>query len=256
MSDDHVPNGVGLNPVAKLLALILLSILVVLISSPAVMVMFVAVVLTAKHHFRTRGLFTKGVMGFAFAIFVAQIVFNRSGDEVYSISVLEVTTGGISSGIAIAGKFLSLIMMSWIFIATTRPSDLSSALIGVGIPYRYGYLPALAMRFVPVFEIELNSVKEAQVVRGLRLDRSIRGLIRSAKYTVLPMFFTAMFKVNSLAASMTGRGFGIHPERTLLHPLRVTRWDVAFVLATLATVSSAILLESCAEVDLSALVWR
>ena len=251
MSEGHVGEGGGLNPVAKLLGLILLSILVVMIASPVIMAVFVAVVLSAKRYFRTRGLFTKGVMGFALAIFVAQLIFNHSGDEVYSVSVLKVTTGGISSGIAIAGKFLSLIMMSWIFVATTKPSDLSSALIGVGVPYRYGYLPALAMRFVPVFEIELNSVREAQVVRGLKLDRSLKGLIRSAKYTVLPMFFTAMFKVNSLAASMTGRGFGAHRQRTLLHPLRVTRWDAAFVVSTLAAVALFVILQNCA--DLSAL---
>jgi energy-coupling factor transport system permease protein len=192
----------------------------------------IVAVLVWKRHLRARGIFTKGVLGFAFAIFIAQVLFNHTGEEAYSIAFLSVTTGGISTGITIAGKFLCLIMMSWMLIATTKPSDLSSSLMSVRMPYRYAYLPALAMRFVPIFQFELNSVREAQTVRGLRLDKSVKGLIRSAKYTVLPMFFSAMFKVNSLAASMTGRGFGGHADRTLLRPRRPTPSDGFAVLAT------------------------
>ena len=160
------------------------------------------------------------------------------------------TTGGVSAGITIAGKFLCLIMMSWILIATTKPSDLSSSLMSVGMPYRYAYLPALAMRFVPIFQFELNSVREAQTIRGLKLDRSVRGLVRSARYTVLPMFFSAMFKVNSLAASMAGRGFGSHPKRTLLHPRKPSPSDWAAVLAMVALATVIFQLDLCLSVDL------
>ena len=220
-------------------------------SSPEVMLMFVIAVLGAKRYFRTRGVFTKGVMGFALAIFVAQLLFNHAGDTLYTLSFLRVTEGGVRTGIAIAGKFLCLIMMSWIFVATTKPADLSSSLICARVPYRYAYLPSLAMRFVPVFEFELNSVREAQVVRGMKLDKSLRGLIRSAKYTVLPMFFSAMFKVNSLAASMTGRGFGAHKDRTLLTPVGMTSWDVAFLISVCSTVALAVVIERCADLSLS-----
>ena len=247
------PGSHGVNPVAKLAALVALSIMVVMISTPVVMLVLVAVVLGAKQYFHTRGMFTKGVMGFALAIFVAQLLFNHSGETLYTVSFLRFSEGGIRAGITIAGKFLCLIMMSWILVATTRPSDLSSSLTCARVPYRYAYLPSLAMRFVPVFEFELNSVREAQAVRGMKLDRSIRGLVRSAKYTVLPMFFSAMFKVNSLAASMTGRGFGAHRDRTLLKPVRVTSWDVVFILATCAVAVLAVTIEKCADLNISLL---
>jgi energy-coupling factor transporter transmembrane protein EcfT len=35
--------------------------------------------------------------------------------------------------------------------------------------------------------------------------------------------------VNSLVASMTGRGFGLYPKRTQLHPLRIRALDVAII---------------------------
>lgn len=251
MTDGAANARYGLNPVTKLILLITMSVTVILVSSPFIMLVIVATVLAAKQWFGTKGRFTKGVIGFALAIFIAQIVFNHSGAEVVSVWVISVTDGGVDSGVTIAGKFLSLIMMSWIFVATTRPSDFSSALISAGMPYRYAYLPALAMRFVPIFEIELGSVREAQIVRGLKLDKSIRGLIRSAKSTVLPMFFLAMYKVNSLAASMTGRGFGASSKRTLLHPKSLSTWDAAMSVATLSMAILLFFVDRCQSVPSS-----
>ena len=236
-----------MNPVAKLAVLITLSALALLLGSPLLIMLMLAAVISAKQYFGTKGRFSKGVLGFGLAIFMAQIVFNHSGKELASVWVLEITDGGVVSGITIAGKFLCLIMMSWVFVSTTKPSEFSSALVSSRLPYRYAYLPALAMRFVPIFEVELNSVREAQAVRGLRLDRSIRGLLRAARYTVIPMFFVAMFKVNSLAASMTGRGFGLYKDRTMLHPVSMTIWDMATVIATIAMAIALFQMDRCQD---------
>lgn len=241
---DRVIGG-GLNPISKALLLVMCSILVLMISDPVHMSVFVALVLMAKERYRARGIMTKGIIGFAATIFLAQVVFNRSGVEIASWSVFEVTTGGVSDGVTIAGKFLSLIMMSWVFVATTTPSELSSALISARFPYRYAFLPALSMRFVPVFRFELATVREAQVTRGMKLDKSLKGIIRSARYTTVPMLMTAMSKVNSVAASMAGRGFGMHPTRTQLKPTKMTLMDLAFIVCSAATVALAYLVTRC-----------
>lgn len=236
MSEIDSPSRDSLNPFAKLVMLVLFSVMVFLISDPVLMVIVVAVVLSLKQIYVKRSMIVRGIMVFALAIFIAQIIFNRSGEEIYELSILNVTSGGISSGIMFAGRFLSLVAMSWVFVVTTTPSGLSSALTSVGIPYRYAYLPGLAMRFVPTFQFELASVREAQVTRGLRLKKGLKGLFRSVKYTLTPMLVLAVSKVNSLASSMTGRGFGVYPKRTMLEPNRMSIWDVTSVLAAVALV--------------------
>jgi energy-coupling factor transport system permease protein len=230
-----------MNPLAKLLTLVIFSVLVLMISDLAFMLVIVAVVMSSKQWHRASNTLTRGAVSFAVAIFVAQILFNHSGDTIANLSVLRITAGGVESGLAIAGKFLALIGMSWIFVATTRPTAMSASLISAGVPYRYAYLPSLAMHFVPTFQFELASVREAQVTRGLRLDKSLRGIIGSARYTIMPMLLSAMSKVNSLASSMTGRGFGAYPTRTLMHPQRMTSWDVASVFAALALAVAVVL---------------
>jgi len=236
MTDASLPKKrTRLNPFAKLVLLVVFSVLVILVMNVVVMVAILAFVVAATLVFDSRGAVTKGIIGFAVAIFVAQLLFNESGETLARIAVVSIHKEGIISGILISGKFLSLIGMSWVFVATTSPSALSNALTSIGMPYRFAFLPALSMRFVPVFRIEYGTVREAQTTRGLKLEHNFRGLVRSAKYTMTPMLVSAMSKVNSLAASMTGRGFGAFPKRTMLNPQRLTRWDVMAMLLGLGS---------------------
>lgn len=221
----------GLNPVAKLLLLISFSVLVLLMGDVVYLLLLVVAVLALKQIFKARSVLSKTVFGFSIAIFLAQVLFNHAGDELASLGPLEITTGGVTTGLLIAAKFLCLISMSWVFIATTRPADLSAGLTSSGFPYRYAFLPALSMRFVPVFQLEYSVVRDSQAVRGLRLEKTFRGIIRSVRHTMTPMLFLAMSRVNHLAASMTGRGFGAYPTRTLLKPMKPSAKDLAVAAA-------------------------
>ena len=221
----------GLNPITKVLLLVIFSILILLIRNPLVMMVAVVFIWLLKMHFHAVGLISRGIFLFAVTIFLAQIFFNHSGELILEASILKFTAGGVCTGILIAGRFFSLVMMSWIFISTTTASELSTSLISTGFPYRFAFLPALSMRFVPTFQLEFATVKEAQTIRGLRLDNRLRGLIKTIRYTMFPMLFSAVSRVNSLVASMEGRGFGIYRTRTLLHPNSPTISDLAVVFA-------------------------
>jgi energy-coupling factor transport system permease protein len=231
------------NPLAKLIVLVVFSVMVFLITEPIFMIAIVATALCVKQIYVRRSIVARGIILFALAIFLAQIIFNHSGEDIFKVSVLRITMGGVSSGIMFAGRFLSLLAMSWVFVVTTTTSSLSSALTSAGLPYRYAFLPALAMRFVPTFQFELTSVREAQVTRGLKLGKGLRGLIRSVKYTLTPMLVLAVSKVNALASSMTGRGFGAFPKRTMLEPNPMRARDAALVLGALCMAAVVVILD-------------
>jgi energy-coupling factor transport system permease protein len=233
----------SVNALAKLIMLVLFSVMIFLITDPVVMAALVAIVLGLKQFYVRRSMVVRGIAVFALMIFIAQIIFNRSGDDLFELSVLRVTTGGITSGIMFAGRFVSLLAMSWVFVVTTTASSLSSSLTSAGAPYRYAYLPGLAMRFVPTFQFELTSVRDAQVTRGLRLGKGLRGLLRSVRYTLTPMLVLAISKVNSLASSMTGRGFGAYPKRTMLEPHAMTVRDVTLIFAAVAVILLIVFLD-------------
>jgi energy-coupling factor transporter transmembrane protein EcfT len=67
---------------------------------------------------------------------------------------------------------------------------------------------------------------------------------------MIPMLFTAMFKVNSLASSMEGRGFGVDSKRTLLHPNRMTLTDALIAVSAVALSAIVFLISAQVGVDL------
>jgi energy-coupling factor transport system permease protein len=112
-------------------------------------------------------------------------------------------------------RFLVILSSSFLFVHVTDPDRLAGMLIRCGIPYRYGYLLILSLRFVPFFRRELRVVREAQTVRGLRPSvRSLRGIRRAVRYTFVPVLVSGLMRVDSIALSMKGRCFGLHPRRT------------------------------------------
>jgi len=217
--------------VVKLIALVLGAVMVFLIDSVLMLISFVLLLVLLKIFYEVKGRFGRGITFLVIAIFLAQIIFVPEGEVLLDLRLFKVTLGAVENGILISGRFFSLITMSWIFVGTTEPRNLSSALSNLGVPYRYSFLLIIAMRFAPIFQFELSNVQQAQKIRGLKIDKNVRGLIRSVRYTTMPLLYSAMSKVNTLASSMEGRGFGMYDKKTFLHPIKFTLWDSLLTLS-------------------------
>ncbi len=220
-----------INPVVKLIALVIGAVMVFLVDSVMILISFVLLLILLKVIYSVKGRFGRGIVFLVVAIFLAQVIFVPEGETLLDLWLFNITSGSLINGILISGRFFSLITMSWIFVGTTEPRDLSSALSNLGIPYRYSFLLIIAMRFAPIFQFELSNVQQAQKIRGLKIDNNVRGLIRSVRYTTMPLLYSAMSKVNTLASSMEGRGFGMYDKKTFLHPIIFSKWDALLTLS-------------------------
>jgi energy-coupling factor transport system permease protein len=212
-----------LHPLVKLTWLIGISVSLFVISSP---VWVLAVLVLAVVSFPLVGLSLRNdVRGIRFltitglALFLVQILFNHSGSTVLHLPLgpanLSVTDVAITNGIYIGGRFLVLISLSYLFVLTTEPSALAYSLMQVGLPYRYGFVFITALRLAPIFEVEANTVYQAQLTRGVQYDvRSPRKLVTLARQLILPLLVSALSKVDGLAVSMEGRCFGKYATRT------------------------------------------
>ncbi len=179
----------------------------------------------------------------ALLLAVLQILFVRTGPVLVQIGPLAPTISGVEAGIYVAGRFLSVVFLGYLFVLTTDPNSLAYALMQAGLPYRYGFTLIMALRLVPIFEQEGQTVYNAQLARGVQYDaRSPRRFLTLARQFFLPLLVSALGKVDALAVSMEGRCFGKHPTRTFLRTVHFTRWDAAatilLLLVTVATVSA------------------
>jgi len=182
------------------------------------------------------------VLVFAGLLFVAQALSIREGIA-WIESFVRITDLGILAGAGMALRFLVILSSSFLFVQAVDPDRLAAALIRWGIPYRYGYLLILSLRFVPFFQRELRIVREAQAVRGLRVSvRSLKGIRRAIRYTFVPVLVSGLMRVDSIALSMKGRCFGLYRRRTAPRPERFRGADgiaigCAVLLAGLAFVA-------------------
>jgi energy-coupling factor transport system permease protein len=173
---------------------------------------------------RVRG--TRLFVSTALLLGLLQVLFVRQGAALVEIGPLVVTAGGVERGVYVAGRFLSIILLSYLFVLTTEPNDLAYALMRAGLPYRYGFALITALRLVPTFEQEGQIVYNAQLARGVRYDvRSPRRFLTLARQFTLPLLVSALGKVDGLAVSMEGRCFGKYPTRTFLREVRATWLD-------------------------------
>lgn len=173
---------------------------------------------------------------------LVQVLFVHEGSTLVEAGPLVITTGGVEAGLYVAGRFLSVVLLSYLFVVTTEPSDLAYSLMRAGLPYRYGFALITALRLVPTFEEEGQIVYHAQLARGVSYDaRSPRRFLVLARQFFLPLLVSALGKVDALAVSMEGRCFGKYPTRTFL---RQVHWSMLDWLASgllIACVASTIM---------------
>lgn len=157
---------------------------------------------------------------------VLQVAFVQSGASLLDLGWFAITADGLERALYVAGRFVVVIALSFLFVLTTDPSRLAHALVRVGLPYRYGFTLITALRLVAVFEQEAATVYRAQLARGVPHDARGPGKVLSmARRLLLPLLVSALGKVDALAISMEGRCFGRYPDRTYLDPTRLAALD-------------------------------
>lgn len=231
------------NPLTKLLVLLVYSIAIFTFDGLEVELLCFLALLAIMLFIRSKAamslITSKYFISFAVLLVAIQVLFSAGGDLIFRFPLgplnVDITTMGILVGLIVAFRFMTIIMASGIFVATTDPNELAYALMKAGLPYRFGFMLVTAIRFVPVFESEAGTVRSAQIARGLDIDKGgISGVIKAARYTLMPLVVSALSKVDVLVISMEGRAFGIQRTRTFTRSVRFTTLDAIVIIATIA----------------------
>lgn len=218
-----------LHPLVKAAWLVLGTVLVFVVRSPwpvwgAVTLLLAGFLLAGARLGQVRG--TRLFVTTALLLGLVQVLFVQEGNVLLELGPLTITSGGLEAAAYVAGRFLAVILLSYLFVLTTEPNDLAYALMRAGLPYRYGFALVTALRLVPTFEQEGQIVYNAQLARGVEYDvRSPRRFVTLARQFFLPLLVSALGKVDSLSVSMEGRCFGKYPQRTFLRQVRMGAGD-------------------------------
>lgn len=179
-------------------------------------------------------------------LFILYLLFNKTGNLLLNPgpAFLQVTRGGLTMGLRVSGRFLSIVFLSYLFILTTEPSDLAYALMKLGLPYRYGFMLVTALRLAPILEDEGRTIYQAQLTRGVRYDGGgVHKVVLLSTQFMTPLLISALRRADTLVFSMEGRGFGQYPQRTFRQRSNVTYLDILFNLFMFALASSCIVID-------------
>jgi energy-coupling factor transport system permease protein len=171
-----------------------------------------------------------------------QLIFINEGETFIHFYIFEITTTGLINSISAASRFISIILLSYLFVLSTDPGKFVSSLVGIGLPYRFGYTLITALRMIPLVKAEVEKILFAQVARGANfkavpIKKAVENIGRFLKVVLIAMFK----RVNQLVISMEGRSFGLYDTRSTLSKIHYLWTDYVIISLSLALILISIL---------------
>jgi len=138
-------------------------------------------------------------------------------------------------GLAMSIRLFVLISAFSLFFLTVHPDDFSQSLIQIKVPFAFAFALSLAIRFVPTLAQEAQNVREAQMVRGLELQKgNIIKKVRNFIPIIIPLIILSIQRALLIAESLESKGFGATKRRTYLYPMKMKLKDY-FVIGLLTS---------------------
>jgi energy-coupling factor transport system permease protein len=135
---------------------------------------------------------------------------------------------GMELGLILALRAFGLVASSLAFSRTTRPKSVTLSLVKLGMPYKIAHVAFLALRFLPLLEADMQTIQDAQQIRG------VRGGWGKMQKTILALIVTEVRRADETAIALETRGFGLYPTQTVLEQVTISRNGVMLLLITIA----------------------
>jgi energy-coupling factor transport system permease protein len=115
-------------------------------------------------------------------------------------------------------KTLTMVLVIPIAIFTTDVNRMIVGMVKAKIPYKITFIFSSTLRFFPLLFDEIQSIIEAQRLRGLPMEKMgpVKRIKVYAKVAV-PLILTSMVKSQMIEVVLQSKAFTGDPDRTYLH---------------------------------------
>lgn len=229
-----------LNPLTKILMIVLVAVLAVMTSSLyllglLIVVLFVAAVATrlSKPLVQQMPLLVSLIVSLLLLTILSMQSGETIGHLVPSIVPLiggafPVTTGAIEFGLLLSFRFIAMLFAFQLLVISTQPHDLVHALQRLHLPVDYALMFLIALRFIPSLQLEGQRINEAQLARGYNPGTGLRGVIRTLVPIIVPLVSNSLGKANVLGLTIDLRGYRT-PRRVSLRDRSLKRRDYSAI---------------------------
>ncbi len=223
-----------LDPRVKLLFVVVVIVITTLFSNLLFMLVMLACVhllMAAAHLPRERYLWVWRAMGpINLMIPLLWMAFYPEGTAAFHIWRLSLTPLAFVRGMAVVVRLDTIAFACALWLSTTEPRAIVQSLVKLGVPYEWGVMFTIGLRYIPTFYGLYTAISEAQQARALNLDRGpIFRRLRARIPILTAMIITALHTAERLALTLESRAMGAGGvTRTCWHDLRFSRRDLLF----------------------------
>ena len=154
---------------------------------------------------------------------------------------LALTVEGVAYGAMVALRTLVLILVTPLTIFTTDLNALIVGLVRLRVPYRVAFAFSATLRFIPLLFGEIQSISEAQRLRGLALERmSLWKRVSVYSRIAVPLILGALTRSQQVEVALAAKAFSGRPDRTFLHQTELHRLDYVLIGVCLFALVAAI----------------
>ncbi len=141
-------------------------------------------------------------------------------------------------------KYFSVIPVALLFIVTTHPSEFASSLNRIGVPYKISYAVSIALRYIPTVQEDFMIISKAQQAKGIDVSRKVNSAtrVKNVSYTLMPLIFSSIEKIDIISNAMLLRGFGKKDKRTWYRSKNITKNNISGIVITALFVLVSIVL--------------
>ncbi len=156
-------------------------------------------------------------------IFLMNAVFFDSENVICAWWIFHPSIGGIKQGISVVARVLLVLILGNVFISTTSPTEVTTALERLIKPLRILGVPtedvamiiSVAVQFIPTLTEEIETIRMAQTARGARFEsKKLKERALSLLPLVIPIFLAAFRRADELSLAMEARGYRKAKTRT------------------------------------------
>jgi energy-coupling factor transport system permease protein len=235
------------NPVAKLLAALVLmvALFVSLDAVTAAIILAVLLALVAISGLPVAVLARRGwliaLLAIAVGAFNVLFAAEQVGPTVATIGPIDVGARTLANGLGLSLRLIAIFLAGILATATSDPTEVADALIQQArISPRFAIGVLAALRLVPVLAREWRIIGLARRARGVEPGRSPLAAVRLLGGRLMALLVAAIRRASRMAVAMEARGFGARDCRTIARPQRMTAADLAWVAGSVGLAVAAV----------------
>ena len=180
-------------------------------------------------------------------IFLIHGLFNHENATLlFAAGPLKFYQEGMLYALRISLNVLNMLLAFAVFVLTTRPVELVEDLERIGFSPKIGYVVSSVFQIVPQMSGTMNTIMDAQRIRGLETEGSLLTRAKSFLPLISPVVMSSLINTRERAIALEIRGFEAGQKKTYLREDKMKNsdriWCVILLLLIIAAIAIRILL--------------